>query len=270
MDPLDDEKELPGDDDAPEAGSESTEGDDDALDGDEGDGEDDVSAGDEPEDDGGEAPDEVAETPRKRTASDTIRDQKRARKEAEARVAETERKAEERIAAAERRAEAAERTANERRRAETEAEEAARLELMSESEKIAHYRQKDREEHGREMAGVKFQIWDSTDRMSFERVADKDPLVARVKDKVEVEYQNLVRQGRSVSREIIANQEIAKMVRDGRLKAATTQRQRAAATVRRETVKPPRTQGDVAPNRARRGETDTKAAREKRLLDVQL
>lgn len=209
----------------------------------------------------------------KSSASDVIRANKKARKEADRKATEAASKAEEalrRAEAAERRAEEAERAANARRQAESAEAEAARVELMSESERLNHYRAKDNERHTAEMNGVKFQIWDSTDRSDFRQLVREDPLVAKVKDKVEAEYEKLRAQGRPVSREILANQEIAKMVRSGRASAGTAQRKRAAEGVQREKVRPQRTRSDVASDRSRRGQEDTAAARKKRLEDVQL
>ena len=272
---MDDDRELPDGDDEVEAGSDTPEGDEDAELGDEGDGEDDVPAGDEAEPEGGEAPDEVDEEPRRRgqTPNERIREAKRAQKEADRKAAETERKLadiEARAAAAERRAEAAERVAQERRQAETAEQEAARLELMSESEKIAHYRQKDKTEFEHRLNGIQFQQWDSTDRMEFRQLARDNPLVAKVKEKVEAEYEALRRQGKTVSREILAKLELGKMTLDGYKPAAERQRKRAADAVRRETVRAPRTRSDVAGDRQRRGEVDEKAARRKRLEGVEL
>ena len=55
---------------------------------------------------------------------------------------------------------------------------------MSEGEKIAYYRQKDKQEYEGKLQGVQFQIWDSTDRAEFRQLTREDPLVAKVKDKV--------------------------------------------------------------------------------------
>lgn len=256
------------------------EGEHDESDGAEGDGSED--AGDASEADAGLSEDgegEVAEgegeaePPARRSASQVIRDSKKARKAEAARAAEAERRAEEaqrRADAAEARAREAEQRANERRQQQAEADEAARLELMTESEKIAHYRQKDAEAHKREIDGVKFQIWDSTDRTEFRQLVREDPLVAAVRTEVEAEYERLRAAGRPVSREILANQFIAKKAREGRLKAGTAQRERAASSVRRNQVKPPQTRSGTTAGRQRRGEADSKAARFERLKDVQL
>lgn len=214
-----------------------------------------------------------AEPPRRRSASDVIRDNKRGRKAAEVAAQEAQRKADEalrRAEEAERRAQEAERRATERRQQESEAEETARLELMSETEKLEHFRKKDAEAHKREMDGVKFQIWDSTDRSEFRQLCREDRLVASVKDQVEAEYDRLRTAGRPVSREILANQFIAKKVRENRSKAVDKQSRQAAEGVRRQTVKPPRTTNGAAAPRSRRGEVDDRAARRKRLEDVTL
>ena len=277
-----DEVEVPDDDDAPQPGedAEAAEGAVDAGDGDgaeagdvdQGDGGDEGESGeDAAEVDAEEAPAVAARTPRK--ASDVIRAEKKARKAAEDRIAERERERDEarrEAAEARRRADDAERRANERRATETAEAEAARLELMSESEKIAHYRQKDRAESDARYNDLRFNQWESFDRMEFRQLVRDDPLVARVKDVVEKEYERMKASGRPVTREVLANQEIAKLARKGLVKSAPEQRRRAAAGVARETVRPPATRSGAVAERRTRGDENTAAARRKRLEDVQL
>lgn len=264
-------------DDAP-GGNEADEGADagehDESDGTDGDGEED--AGDAAEADAGDAEDagevdEDAEPPARRNASQVIRDTKKARKAEAARAEAADRKADEalrRAEAAERRAEEAERRAGERRQQQSEQDEAAQLELMTESERVAHYRAKDKAEHKRELDGVRFQVWDSTDRSEFKQLAREDALVASVKTEVESEFERLKAAGRPVSREILANQFIARKVREGRLKAGTEKRQRADSSARRNKVPPPRNRSDVAGARDRRTDANSKEARNKRIADI--
>ena len=269
---MDDDKEVPGDDDATEAELDETPGDEDALDGDDGDGSEDVPAGDEAESESGEAPDEVAPRQR-RTASDVVRDAKKARQAAEqaARERETEAAAlRAELAAERRRAEAAENRQNAERARETAEQEAARIELMSPDEKISYYRDKDRNEHRNEITGLQRQIWESTDRAAFRDLCRENPLVAKVKDAVEKRFNELAAQGRPVSREVLADLELGRSLREKGPQAAQRQRERAAAGVRRETVRPPRNRSDVAPDRQRRAAVDEKAARAARLADVTL
>lgn len=247
----------------------------DALDEDEGEG---VAEGDEDEDRDGddEADEDVggseerrAEEPEvrvkpKRGASEVIRENKRRANEATRKADEALRRAE----AAERRADEAERRVNERRQNESAEAEAARVELMSESERVSYYRTKDRQEYEGKLQGVQFQIWDGNDRAEFRQLTREDPLVAKVKDKVEAEYERLKAQGRPVSRELIANQEIAKMVRDNRQRAKTKQMRRADEGIRRETTRPTRARSEAPTDRQRRGREDTPEARRKRLEGV--
>lgn len=208
------------------------------------------------------------EAPRRRSTSDVIRDNKRAAKEASAKADEAIRRAE----AAERRAEAAERAATERRQSETQEQERLRLDSMTTEERYDYNLRKQDEAHRNELNGVKFQIWDSADQRKFDRLVDRDPLIARVQDKVEAEIRR--RQAAReppVEREIIANQEIAKMMRARRVPAGERQRSRGAERVQRETARPVRARGNEAPPaRARRGNEDTPAARRARLADVQI
>jgi hypothetical protein len=271
-----DPPEEPDVDDQPEADADEGADEGDADEGDGADGDDGEGAADDAEADAGDeasgdAGEEVEQKPAAKKASDVIREQKKARKDAAQRAEEAGRKADEairRAEAAERRAEEAERAAAVRRQQESQEAEAARVELMSESEKIAYYRQQDRQASDARFNQLQFQQWDSTDRMEFRQLVKDDPLVAKVRDKVEVEYERLRAAGRPVSREILANQEIAKMVREGRTQAGTKQRDRAAANVRRQTVKPPANRSGATSQRTRRGEEDPKAARAERLKDV--
>lgn len=202
--------------------------------------------------------------PRRRGASEVIRENKRRAKEADERY-ETERKARE---AAERRAEAAERAANERRQTETAEQERARLDTMTTEERYDYQLKKQQQESDRRFQGLQFQVWDSSDRANFRDLCREDPLVAKVKDKVEAEYKRLQAEGRPVEREIIANQEIAKMMRQRRAPAGEKQRARGAETVRRETTRPVRARGDAPAQRGRRGQEDTPEARRRRLEGV--
>ncbi len=244
----------------------------DAEDGDADEGADDADAdGDDGADDGegGRAAkvEDDDEKPRKRGASEVIRENKRRAQDAERKADEAIRRAE----AAERRVEEAERRANERRQQETAEQEAARVELMSESERVAHYRQKDREEHQRDMNGMKFQMWDTADQTKFDRLVDRDPLVAKVADDVEKELRRLRSEGRPpVERAILADLLIGRMVRAERGKAKTKQTRRGEESVRRETTKPARTRSGAPASRQRRGQEDTAAARRRRLEDVRI
>jgi hypothetical protein len=274
---IDDEDDRDGGQDDQDGGPEADEedGDGDAAEGDEADGEED-GEGEGDADHEGEAEDgrqesrssrQEVERARPRRADEVIRDNKRAAKEALARAEQAERRAE----AAERAAERAERAATERRASETAESERLRLDSMTTEERYDYNLRKQDEAHRTELNGVKFQIWDSSDRAAFRDLAREDPLIGRVKDKVEAEFQRLRKEGRPVEREIIANQEIAKMMRAQRVAAGTRQKARGADRVQRETAKPVRARGNEAPPaRARRGQEDTPAARRARLMDVQI
>lgn len=203
-------------------------------------------------------------TPKRRGASEVIRENKKRAKEANAKADEALRRAE----AAERRAEAAERATQARTQAETAQQRQERLALMSPEERFEAIRSEDQARHSQEMNSVKFQIWDSTDSAKFERLAEKDALVSRVADKVEARFAELQRQGSPVSRAILADLEIGKMMRENQKSAKTKQTKRAEEGVRRETVKPRRTTSDAASTRTRRGQDDSPEARKRRLEDV--
>lgn len=232
---------------------------------------DDGDAGDEGrEDDERDAEARRAEEPdlrvKKRSASDVIRDNKRAAKEATRKADEAMRRAE----VAERRAEAAERSANERRQAETAAERAARRELMSDGERYAADLEEVKQSHAAELNGVKFQVWDATDSSKFERLCDRHQVYDRIRDKVEDRYADLARQGKATSREVIAKFMLGEMMVANAGRAKTKQTRRADEGIRRETTKPTRARSTVAPDRQRRGQEDTAEARRRRLEGVTL
>lgn len=206
-----------------------------------------------------------ATPPKKRPISEVIRDSKQRAKAAEAKAAAAESKAAEAL----RRAEEAERRATERRAQETEEAERQRVELMSESERLDHYRKKDKDEYDKKYNAVQFQVWDSTDRMEFRQLLRDEPALAQVKDETETEFERLKAAGRPVSREILANQFLARLYRKQALKAPAKQRKAAEAGVRAQTVKPPQTRSNVTAERRQRGaKEDTAEARGKRLEGV--
>lgn len=202
--------------------------------------------------------------PVKRGANDVVREAKRRAKEAEERAEALDRRARD----AERRAEEAERARQDRRTAESAETEAARVALMTDAERFEHYRAKDKQESDQRFNSLRFENWEREDRRDFRDLCRNDPLVAQVRDKVEAEYDRLKRTTGPVSRELIANQEIAKMVRERRAKAGTKQRKAGEESVRRETTKPARARSDVGSTRTRRGQEDTPEARRARLADV--
>ncbi len=203
--------------------------------------------------------------PRKRGASEVIRENKRSRQEAERKAEALER----RMEAAERRAEAAERAVAERRQSESKEARDARLALMSPEERFEVLRTEDREAYTREINSVKVQMWDSTDATRFDRLAERDPLVGKVRDRVEEEFKRRLAEGKPlVERELLANQEIAKMMRERQKTAGARQRKRGEESIRRETVRPRQVRSDAASPRSRRGQEDTPEARRKRLEGV--
>lgn len=203
-------------------------------------------------------------TPRRRGASEVIRDNKRRAKEAERRFEAAERARE----AAERRAEAAERAVSSRQQTESAQDRANRLAQMSPEERFDALRSEDQARNDARFNALQFANWDSSDRTKFERLADKNPLYAKVEAKVEARFAELQRQGSPVSREILAKLEIGEMMVSRHGAAKTKQTRRAEEGVRRETVKPRRAASDAQASRGRRGQDDSPEARSRRLENV--
>lgn len=233
------------------------------------------------EEDGGgseEGSAEGAEGEVEKPRARTFRDEKKDRKAAQARADALERdraadrdRYERELATERRRAEEAERRADARRADESAAAEAARVELMSDGERLAHYRQKDRQEYEGRLNGIQFQVWDSADSAKFERLVDRNPLYAKVRDKVEAEFDKFRREGKPVPpRETLAELFIGRMVVANSGAAKTKQKTRAAEGIRRETTKPQRARSAAPGERQRRGTEDSATARRKRLENVTL
>lgn len=158
-----------------------------------------------------------------------------------------------------------EREAGERNSARSQEEENNRVALMSEPERIDHYRQKDRAEMQRELFGLKFQMADTSDKTSFESKAARVPAFAKVQDEVEQILADERRQGRNPTRENIATHLIGKMAIERATRANGKQGKAAAAGRQRQAARPTGARSDVSSDRRQTGGAD---ARKKRLENM--
>lgn len=172
-----------------------------------------------------------------------------------ARLAERTRIAEEEARAA--RAEAAEsrRIAEQRAHRESEAEERARLELMTPEERFEHRLTKSERQAEQRIQALQLQLGNDSDRATFASLCGSDRALASVKDEVEKQHADLVRQGMHIRREVLANQILGQRLRERGGRAAAKQRRGAETRTRREAAKPGAGRGDVADAGRRSGKS---------------
>lgn len=100
---------------------------------------------------------------------------------------------------------AAEARAEERRRQEHGAAEAARVAAMEPWEREQYQRDQRSNALENEVRSLRFQSWDNADRADFRAACSETPAFAKIRDKVEAEYQRIVKSGQNPTpRETIA------------------------------------------------------------------
>lgn len=132
-------------------------------------------------------------------------------------------------------------------------------------------RRHDREDFDARIGALQAQQIDSGDRAAFDRMCDRNPAVAAIRDKVEAEIANLRRQGGNAGREAVAYYLLGQAAVQRAGAAKTRQSKRAANGIEREAARPVRSRSDL-PSGGRRESRggDERAARAKRLEDVQI
>lgn len=179
---------------------------------------------------------------RKGGASETIRELRARAQAAEAREAEATRRADD--AARSRNAEA------------FQQQEQERLERMTPDERV-DYRV------NQAVAPLRFQTWDTNDRVAFDGLANRNSAVAAIKDEVEQVFQERVRTGNAVDRSTIATFLIGQKALNKAPRAKAAGARASAAGRDRNSVRPPASRGDSAP--AGRRAVNEAEARRKRL-----
>jgi hypothetical protein len=143
---------------------------------------------------------------------------------------------------------------------------AQRRSLLSSEERMQEDLQGSRQQVATEMQMLQFQVKDGNDRAAFEAKATVKPLYAKWRDRVEAQYQTLVKQNQFVERENILAWMIGKRALEQGEPVRTQQRQQGAARVRSQTTRPSNSGSDVAANRR----SDRNASLERRLENQQL
>ena len=247
-DVVDEEAEPEADESEPEADA----GEDDAGEGDEG--EDAGDAGEADAEAGGEA-EQVGEPTRRETRVQRLANERRREKE---------------------RADRLERELAEARRSqpqpqqprETPEQRAERLALMDPDQRTQYLVNEQAHFNNQRFQALERHTLATSDKTSFDRLCDRDPACAAVADMVETEFNNILGQGRFVTREALANYFIGQNVRKRGGRAASQQRRRGAERIASQRTRAPGGRSDVAAER--RPRADSKEARERRLKDVEI
>lgn len=179
--------------------------------------------------------------------------EREARERAEARLAEIERAAQGRQTEAEQRLEA------------------ERVALMAPEERTAYEVGKVRQETQRELGAIKYQMWDSADRTSFDGLCARNPAFESVREDVERQAEQMRRAGQAVpERKVLATYFIGQRAIERAQKGGKTrQAAKGRENVQRQTGKPTGGRSDVAPARERSGGNDAKA-RAERLSNMEI
>lgn len=151
---------------------------------------------------------------------------------------------------------------NGRQTAEQQAMERERIALMSPEERTSYEVDKVRQELGRELGNIRFQTADASDKSGFDSLCARNPAYASVQDRVEELLANERRAGSNPKREVVAKYLIGELAIQRAGRAKGKQAKAGAAKVSRETV---RSGGDSRSNIGRDSNTNTAAARRKRL-----
>ncbi len=138
------------------------------------------------------------------------------------------------------------------RRAREEAEEAARVANMTVEERVAYYRQKDRQEYGRGLLEIERRGQAREDKRDFERMLDRNPKLARHADEVERRFKAAFDAGNFASRQDIIRWLIGEAALKGGGKAADQQRRQAADRRQRQEARAPGGGSDRPRSQARR------------------
>ena len=168
------------------------------------------------------------------------------------------------------RAEAAERRLQEllasqqsQSRAQTEAQERQRLEQMLPDERAEYIARQTADRTTRELAALRQEMADPSDRATFQAAQARDPRLAKVAAEVESTLAGLRAQGTTLPRTELAAYLLGKKILEKGAAAGTRQRSQAATRVARETARPVSGGGAAAPGRA--ASKDERAARLARL-----
>ena len=151
---------------------------------------------------------------------------------------------------------------------ETPEQKAARRALMDPEERHQEELNELRQDFGGQLTAIQRQMLDSNDRSAYERFADRHQLSDAIRDKVTLEYDKAVREGRFIPRDALAKYFLGEAVLQRSLKNGKQQRERGQRRIERETARPTGGRSDVVAERRPRG--DSAEARRKRLENQEI
>lgn len=150
---------------------------------------------------------------------------------------------------------------------ESEAVRAERLALMDPDERTNYLVAEVNQRTNGEIARLRFEMADREDRADFRALCSSDPVMAKLKDKVEETLAAERRAGRAgPNRETIATFLLGQMARERGAKAAGKQSAQAGRQRERQAAKPGGGRSDAG--RGGAGPANDRAARAKRLADL--
>ena len=152
---------------------------------------------------------------------------------------------------------------------DTEAEEKARLALMTAEERVEYRLEKAERDNKRQLQLMQFQMADSNDKAAFETKGAYDPRYKKYASEVEALLAQERRQGRDFPRETILRFVLGGKVMDAK-KDVKRQQAQGRDNIRRQQTRPSGGQSDVPARRGRVGQGDTLADLERRLEGVQI
>lgn len=190
---------------------------------------------------------------RRNRASDSVREAKRAAKEAREQLATKERELSDLRAAQVR-----------TQHSPDPAVEAARLELMTPEERIEYRLQQSEARHAQELRALRWETAEREDKARFERFQQDNPRAKRYVEDVEKLLDQARRGGTNLPRETVFYYLLGKKVAENTKNKGATTRQAGRENVRREQTRPSAGRGDVGTG-ARKGKS-----LEERLANVEV
>lgn len=144
--------------------------------------------------------------------------------------------------------------------ARRQAEEQARLEMMTPAEVARYFAEQTERRVAAAVGSIQFQTADQIDRQAFEAEARSNPLLRPIKDKVESLLQQERAQGRNTNRLIVAKYVLGDELMTRHSQRAPQQRRAANGRVQRQTTTPANGGGDARREGGRQGDDSYEAA----------
>lgn len=152
---------------------------------------------------------------------------------------------------------------------ETPAQREERLAQMDPEQRLTYELGEVRNETRNELARMRFESADASDRTSFEGLCSRQPVAAKLRGEVEDRLSEMRRAGTNAPRETVLKFLIGDRALSNASRANGKATRRAAENTARQTSRPASPRGDTAGERTR-GSVSEAEARRKRLEDMQI